>query len=256
MFLKTLKLVSVFLVSMLVMTGCLPSQTAPISNEDIDFVQLKEPVDGQETAVITTTHGTITMLLFEEQAPNTVANFKQLIKNGFYNDKQIFIEQNAKTFVTGASDENGASGEVAIGDKKPIVCETTPNLWHFSGAVSVLGYEKNKLSKTFLSDSRFFIIGDVPAQTELINEMQEYNYPTKVIDAYKEHGGLPQYTGAYTVFGQVIEGLDVVNKISQLEHDSETKIPVEDVRILKIELSTHQASKEVTSQNEAELPEE
>lgn len=217
----------------------MPSQATGIKDEDIDFIQLKEPVDGQETAEITTSLGKITMILFEEQAPNTVAHFKRLVKEGYYNNKDLFIEKDVNTFITGAEDDKGARGKVATDDKKAIECEVSPNLWHFSGAVSVLGYDKSKFSKKVLSDSRFFMIGDVKATSELVTEMEKYDYPQKVIDAYKENGGLPQYTGTYTVFGQIIEGKDIVNQITKLAIDAETKKPVDDVKIIKIELSKY-----------------
>ncbi len=83
------------------------------------------------------------------------------------------------------------------------------------------------------------MIGDVKATSELVTEMEKYDYPQKVIDAYKENGGLPQYTGTYTVFGQIVEGKDIVNQITKLAIDAETKKPVDDVKIIKIELSKY-----------------
>lgn len=247
---KALKIAAIAVVTVFLFTGCLPPETKGMKEEDIDFIQLKAPQDGQEIAVITTTLGEIRMVLFEKEAPNTVANFKQLIKEGFYTNKEIFLEEGVKTFVTGASDDIGAKGKVATNNGEPILCEVTQNLWHFSGAVSVLGYEKNKLSKDVLSDSRFFMVGDIEATTKLVTEMEKYKYPLKVINAYKEHGGLPQYTGAYTVFGQVIEGMDVVNQIAELKINPETKHPADGVKIEKIELSTYTAKSDDTNSKE------
>ena len=77
----------------------------------------------------------------------------------------------------------------------------------------------------------------------MVNDMEEYGYPMKVINAYKEHGGYPQYTGAYTVFGQVYEGLDVVDALSEMKTTGDYK-ELADVVIEKIELSTYQATEE------------
>lgn len=236
---KKLKVLSIVCVSLILFSGCMPSQATGMKDEDIDFIQLKEPKEGQEIAIITTSLGKITMVLFQEQAPKTVANFKQLIKEGYYNGKDIFVEKDANTVLSGFQEDITTNGKVVTGDKKPIPCEVTPNLWHFSGAVSVLGYEKNKFSQKKLSDSRFFIVGNVPATAELASEMEKYGYPKKVVDKYKEQGGLPQYTGSYTVFAQVIEGLDVVNQISKLEVTKETRKPVKEVKIEKVELSKY-----------------
>lgn len=217
--------------------GCMPPQTTAITEEEIDLIQFNEPTEGQETAIIKTNIGDITMLLFEKEAPNTVAHFKKLIADGFYNNQVIYTNKDVNSFVTGLEDDSGA-GKVLTDDKKPLSCEITPNLWHFSGAVSVLGFEKNPLSKKMLSDSRFFILGDMKATTELVSQMEEFEYPLKVINAYKEHGGMPQYTGYYTVFGHVIDGMDLVNKISSYKQDKETTAIVE-VTINSIELSEY-----------------
>ena len=70
--------------------------------------------------------------------------------------------------------------------------------------------------------------------------MKETDYPDKLIEAYREMGGLIQYSGCFTVFAQVYEGLEVVDDIltnAQLEEDSVK--PAEDLYIVKAELSTY-----------------
>lgn len=220
----------------------MPSDTKPISEQDIELIQLNEPVEGHETAVIKTTFGDITMLLYEAEAPKTVAHFKQLIAEGFYKDRSIFTEIGVNSFVTGATDDIGIEGKLLTEDQKSIECEVTPNLWHFSGAVSVLAFEKGPLSKKMVSDSRFFIVGDIDPLTKTVEEMEKFEYPVKVINAYKEYGGLPTYTGMYTVFGQVVEGMDVVNKISAIKNAEDKTGPINDAKIISIELSRYKAS--------------
>lgn len=241
---KIFKVTSILLCCMVLITGCTQPAVANISEQDIEFVQLKEIEEGQEIAVIETTKGTIKMVLFPNEAPKTVAQFKELINEGFYNDKEIYIEPEFKAFITGAVEKTQGKGKISTPDGKALESEITPNLWHFSGAVSVLGYQKNKLSKKLLSDSRFFIIGDVEATTELVSQMQEYKYPQKVINAYKEYGGLPQYTGSYTVFGHVYEGLEIVNEIASLEVEENTPNPKDGTKIIKIELSKYEKKTE------------
>ena len=229
---------AVSLCGILLFSGCMSSTATGMNEEDIEFLQLEEIEEGRETAVITTTEGTITMILYEKEAPNTVAHFKKLIAEGFYNDLPVYPQAQPHTFVTGATNEIGSEGKVATEDGKPLTQEITPNLWHFRGAVSAYGYEKNKFSSKILSDSRFFIVGDIEANNDMVTQMEEYDYPQKVIDAYKENGGLPQYTGVYTVFGQVIDGLDVVDRIAALPYD-ELSGQANDARVISIELSTY-----------------
>lgn len=237
--LKKTKIVSCILAIAFLFTGCMSSDAQPINEEDIHFVQFDEIADDAEVAVIHTSVGTIRMVLFPEEAPNTVAHFRRLVKDGFYTNQRIFGQSESNTIITGATDETGGTGKLLTDDGEAIECETTPNLWHFSGAVSVLGYQENRFSQEYYSDSRFFIIGNVDATTDLVNEMEEYDYPLKVINAYKEHGGLPQFTGAYTVFAQVYDGLDIVDTLSQMPTTGDYKELADGVVIESIELSTY-----------------
>ncbi len=59
--------------------------------------------------------------------------------------------------------------------------------------------------------------------------------PQEIIDVYTTEGGAPHLDGAYTVFGEVIEGMDVVDRIQKVETDSSDR-PLEDVRIIKATL--------------------
>jgi peptidyl-prolyl cis-trans isomerase B (cyclophilin B) len=239
--LKKFKIVALVLTVIFLFTGCLPADATGVSDEDIHLIQFEEIQEGQDIAIITTSLGTIKMVLFTNEAPKTVEHFKKLVNAGFYNNKTVFIEQNAKSFVTGAADETGTIGKLMTEDNKPIECEVSPNLYHFSGAVSVLAQEKNPFTSKMVSDSRFFVIGNVEPQERIVEQLEKYKYPQKVIDAYKQHGGiLPDYVGLYTVFGQVYEGIEVVNEISQLKHDAQTKLPTQKCVIEKIELSTYQ----------------
>ncbi len=63
--------------------------------------------------------------------------------------------------------------------------------------------------------------------------MEEAAFPKKVIDKYKEIGGAPWLDGKNTVFGYVIDGMDIVEEIASVEVD-ENRVPVEDVIITQI----------------------
>lgn len=60
-----------------------------------------------------------------------------------------------------------------------------------------------------------------------------YRLPEPVREAYSTVGGIPHLDGEYTVFGEVVDGMDVVERISQMSTDSFQR-PVEDVRIIKM----------------------
>lgn len=215
---KKLMAAALAVCTMFSLGGCMMPESGSgslgeVDEKEITFIQNEPIKDGQDIAVIDTTLGVIKMVLFTKEAPNTVAHFKKLVKDGFYDNQAIFLEGDVKAFISGASNDEGSEGKLLTDDGKKIEAEITQNLWHFSGAVSAWGAQKNRFSKTIVSDSRFFIVGDIPAQTELITQMEEAEYPQTVIDQYKEKGGIPQYTGSFTVFGQVYEGMEVVDEI-------------------------------------------
>jgi peptidyl-prolyl cis-trans isomerase B (cyclophilin B) len=64
--------------------------------------------------------------------------------------------------------------------------------------------------------------------------MQGITLPENVREAYMNEGGTPHLDGQYTVFGEVVEGLEIVDKIQSVITDDMDR-PVEDVRILKAE---------------------
>jgi cyclophilin family peptidyl-prolyl cis-trans isomerase len=82
------------------------------------------------------------------------------------------------------------------------------------------------------------------AELQQISSIKMFNYlsgykeiklPEDQRNIYKTLGGVPRLDGTYTVFGEVTEGLDVVDKIAAVETDSNDK-PVSDVRILKMRI--------------------
>jgi len=66
------------------------------------------------------------------------------------------------------------------------------------------------------------------------SKLSESKYPAQIIKAYKK-GGNPSLDGDYTVFGQVIDGMDIVDKIAESETDENNK-PKNEIKIQKIEV--------------------
>lgn len=232
----------------LMFSGCsmMGNTAQPVDEENMKLVQLEAPADGQDMAVMTTDKGVIKFVLYPEYAPNAVDNFKKLVQEGFYNNTKVFAGINDTAFLAGATDDSGLKGKTQ--DGKMIENEYHDNLWHFGGAVSIYGNETgwfNKHKET--GDSRFMINTDIPVSEEVLSQMEQGGYPQAVIDAFKEKGGLPNFTRNYAVFGQVIEGMDVVKAITKDGFDEETQLPKAEINIISIELTTYHASGESTS---------
>lgn len=210
---------------------------------EMNLVQLDKPADGQDVAVIETNVGTITAVLYAEFAPNTVANFKKRAEEGFYDGKPFFALQKGIYAITGASNDEGTEG--ITDDGKYIENECSVNLWPFKGAL--LGYS----TQQGYSDSRFFFTGALEITEENKKELRGYTnqetsaqvIPEELITAFEKRGSVPGFAGAYTVFGQVINGFDVLDKILWTNSDKSNMKPLEDLKIVKVTLDTYKDGK-------------
>ncbi len=235
---RILKIILSSVLIALLCAGCMASDAEPVTDETIELVQLEDIKEGQPIAIVNTSYGEIRFVLYEEYAPNTVENFKELVKSGFYDDTLIWGVEQGNVFA-GATDKTGSKGEILTGDTDGIEPEINYNLWHFTGAVSAYGERDGVYTKKVLSDSRFFFVSYIEPDENVSAKLEENDYPQKVIDAYNDVGGSPLASGNFTVFGQVYEGMDVVNKIAEAEIISDTIAPKEDIRIKNITLSTY-----------------
>ena len=210
---------------------------------EMNLVQLDKPADGQDVAVIETNVGTITAVLYAEFAPKTVANFKKRAEEGFYDGKPFFALQKGIYAITGASNDEGTEG--ITDDGKYIENECSVNLWPFKGAL--LGYS----TQQGYSDSRFFFTGAIEITEENKKELRGYTnqetsaqvIPEELITAFEKRGSVPGFAGAYTVFGQVINGFDVLDKILWTDSDKSNMKPLEELKIVKVTLDTYKDGK-------------
>ncbi|HFI0334544.1 TPA: peptidylprolyl isomerase [Streptococcus suis] len=204
-----------------------------INNPDASFPQLSSEVADNEAAVkIKTTQGDITIKLFPEQAPLTVENFLTHAKNGYYNG--TIFHRVIKDFMIQGGDPlgNGTGGESIWAGKGTTIDagygfkdEISAFLYNIRGSLSMAN------AGAGTNGSQFFINQNT---TDMSSQLSSSKYPTKIVEAYK-NGGNPNLDGKHTVFGQVIEGMDIVDKIASVETDSSDK-PKTDVKIESIEI--------------------
>lgn len=232
---------SAFLIALsITFTGCISRTSARSEKPEEDkviFYQLEPMREGEEIAVVTTTEGDIYLRFFPSEAPKAVSNFVTLAQEGFYDGKSVFSIQAEEgssgtirtAFLTGASNETGSRGKT-IFHTLTFRSEISKNLWHFPGAVSAYGPAVGKV------DSRFFIVGEQEVDDETIKQMKKAYFPDEVIDKFEEYGGAPSYSRLYPVFAQVYKGMDVVEKILDVECN-EKGTPVQDIIITSIKIS-------------------
>ncbi len=216
--------------------------------EEMNLVQLEEPAEGMDVAVFETSEGTMTAVLYTEYAPNTVGNFKARAKEGFYDGKPFFAVLNGIYGITGASDDEGTEG--ITDDGKFIPNECSVDLWPFKGAL--LGYATNGYAANVgYSDSRFFFCGAVEMTDANMDELRGYTdtetsrqvIPETLINALRDRGSVASLAGSYTVFGQVINGFETLDKILWRESDMSNMRPKEEVKIISVKLDTYSKDK-------------
>lgn len=178
------------------------------------------------TAVLKTNQGEIKIQLFPGQAPMTVENFIRLAQKGYY-DGTIFHRVISDFMIQGGDPEgNGTGGESIWGH--PFEDELSRELFNIRGALSMANSGPNT------NGSQFFIVQNKNMPKRYIKQMEPAGYPKEIIHAYKQ-GGTPWLDGRHTVFGQVITGMDVVDKIAKSKKDKMDK-PLEDITIESIQV--------------------
>ena len=194
----------------------------------MDFPQLNlDQVEGPK-ATIKTNHGDIKIQLFPEQAPMTVENFVRLAQKGYY-DKTIFHRVISDFMIQGGDPEGNGTGGTSIWDH-PFEDEFSQELFNLRGALSMANSGPNT------NGSQFFIVQNKNMPKRYIKQMEPAGYPKEIIHAYKQ-GGTPWLDGRHTVFGQVIDGMDVVDEIAKVKKDKMDK-PLEDVVINTIDIDS------------------
>jgi peptidyl-prolyl cis-trans isomerase B (cyclophilin B) len=191
-----------------------------------DFPQLTTDVRENEKAVLMqTTLGDIKIKLFPSVAPKAVENFLTHAENGYY--EGIIFHRVIKDFMIQGGDPTGTGmgGESIWG--APFADEFSMNAFNLRGALSMANAGPGT------NGSQFFIVQAPKVDERMGEQMKQAGYPDEIIGAYLETGGTPWLDHRHTVFGQVIEGMDVVDAITNVETAPGDK-PVVDVVINKI----------------------
>ncbi len=176
-----------------------------------------EVADNEALVELTTSMGVLKIKLFPDIAPKAVENFLTHAQEGYYDGLTFHRVMNDFMVQTGDPTGTGGGGESIYG--APFEDEFHDHLVNIRGALSMAN------AGPTTNGSQFFIV-QAPEATA---EMFQQEYPKELQDAYLEKGGTPWLDGKHTVFGQVIEGMDVVDAIAAVETDNDK--PVKDVTI-------------------------
>jgi cyclophilin family peptidyl-prolyl cis-trans isomerase len=170
---------------------------------------------GEEVAVIETNQGTVVLRFYDQDAPKTTANFKKLAREGFY-DGTTFHRVIPKFVIQGGdpnSKDSDRSNDGQGGPNYTVAAEI--KRLHKRGAVATARLPDPANPERRSSGSQFFIcLTDLPALDK----------------------------GGYTVFGEVVEGMDVVDKIAAVRTDTRDN-PIEPVIMKKVSIQKRGAAK-------------
>lgn len=191
--------------------------------------QLKPIGAGDTLATIKTNMGEIKVKLFPEEAQKTVENFTTHAKNGYYNG--LIFHRVIKDFMIQGGDPTGTGmgGESIWGHS--FEDEFDVKLHNIKGALSMANAGPNT------NGSQFFIVQADNVPANMIGQMKEMpeSFPEDIVKAYEEKGGTPWLDFRHTVFGQVVEGIEVVDSIANVKVGPGDK-PVDNVVIETISI--------------------
>lgn len=188
--------------------------------------------------VLETDRGNITIYLFNE-TPEYRDNFIKLTKEHYFDSLLIHRVINNFGIQSGAADTRYARKGDNIGWKGPgytIPAHVVPTLFHKRGMIGSPRKPDTENQRRRSDGSQFYIVsGRRYSDRELddLEEQNDYKFSAQQRDIYKTIGGSPHLDGTYTVFGEVLSGMEVVDQIVKVETDRNWR-PLEDVRLIKI----------------------
>ena len=239
------------------------NQTNQSTAQSQKFPQLSgEIADGEEIAVMTTNMGVIKLRFFPEHAPLAVENFITHAKNGYYDGVIFHRVLNDFMIQTGDPTGTGMGGESIWGGT--FGYEYSGELHHIRGALAMAksalpdsngsqfyivqntSFGKSDREKAFLQgliddgneNAISFATGNLIIGSDGKPMKISEVWPKEFLEAYMEHGGSIHLDFEHTVFGHVIEGMDVVDAIAAVNVNKSGQ-PAEPVVIESIVIETY-----------------
>ena len=192
------------------------------------FPQLNELNTSNPLVTVHTNHGDFKLELFPEIAPKTVENFVTHAKNGYYNG--VIFHRVIEDFMIQGGDPTGTGmgGESIYG--RTFEDEFSREAFNLYGALSMANAGPNT------NGSQFFIVTAKQVPAQMLKQLKDGGWPEESVEEYAKIGGTPWLDHRHTVFGRVVEGMDVVLEIEGVKRNGQDR-PLEDVMIESMEVN-------------------
>ena len=192
------------------------------------FPQLNELNTSNPLVTVHTNHGDFKLELFPEIAPKTVENFVTHAKNGYYSG--VIFHRVIEDFMIQGGDPTGTGmgGESIYG--RTFEDEFSREAFNLYGALSMANAGPNT------NGSQFFIVTAKQVPAQMLKQLKDGGWPEEIVEEYAKIGGTPWLDHRHTVFGRVVEGMDVVLEIEGVKRNGQDR-PLEDVVIESMEVN-------------------
>jgi len=238
----------VLLFTLAIITSCEgEGRPEPIKKEVRAKAKEIEPLEHEEVEIskyvsLETDFGSLKIGLYDN-TPKHRDNFIKLVKENYYDD--LLFHRVIEGFMIQGGDpkSKGAAADVVLGSGGPgyqVDAEFNPALVHKKGALAAA---RNNNPEKMSSGSQFYIVQGrtmPPSQTNtrekaIQKNMPGFKYSDEQKSTYETLGGTPVLDMEYTVFGEVVEGLEIIDKIAAVETNPKDR-PLKDVK-MKITIS-------------------
>ena len=198
--------------------------------------------------VLETTQGNIELKLYD-LTPQHRDNFKALVKEGAYDS--LLFHRVIRDFMIQGGDPDSKTAAPGIllgeGDRPytlPAEFKLEEGIFHRRGTLAAARESDDVNPEQRSSAMQFYIVWGKIFDDEGLDKVQarldartggRVKLTPEMREVYKTVGGTPHLDGQYTVFGEVVSGMDVVDAIQRVATDENDR-PLEDVRILKARL--------------------
>jgi len=229
----------------MVLSSCSSPQKVKTDNdsatpESTTQNSLNNNTDKMTQVLLKTTFGDITIALYDE-TPEHKANFLKLVNDNFYDG--LLFHRIIQGFMIQGGDPDSKNakpgkqlGAGDIGYKIP--AEIVKGRFHKRGAVAAAREGDQVNPQKASSGCQFYIVDGTVYDNDKMNMIAQRTgkvFSPEQVEAYTTVGGAPWLDGDYTVFGEVISGMDVVDKIAAQKKDGNDR-PVEDIKIISTKI--------------------